>query len=158
MKVTRKMKGDIMLKEIILKKNIELNVSARNWEEAIQKGGQLLMNTGCIEQEYIQGMINGVKEFGPYIVIAPNIAMPHAKPEMGAKKIGFSLLTLQKPIEFGHPQNDPVDVVICLSAVDHSTHLEALSDLVNYLSDPDFLPTLRKARTTDEVIDYLNKK
>lgn len=147
-----------MLKEIITEENIELNVSAKNWEEAIQKGGQLLMNTGCIEQEYIQGMINGVKEFGPYIVIAPNIAMPHAKPEMGAKKIGFSLLTLKEPIEFGNPQNDPVDVVICLSAVDHSTHLEALSDLVNYLSDPDFLPTLRKARTTDEVVDYLNKK
>lgn len=49
-------------------------------------GGELLEKSGAIEPRYIDAMINTVKEIGPYIVIAPGIAMPHARPEAGAKK------------------------------------------------------------------------
>jgi PTS system ascorbate-specific IIA component len=49
-----------------------------NWEEAIKVSSKGLLELGFIEESYVDSMIDSVKEFGPYIVIAPNIAMPHA--------------------------------------------------------------------------------
>lgn len=45
------------------------------------------MNNGCIKESYIDAMVNTVKNMGPYIVIAPGIAMPHAAPEDGVLKL-----------------------------------------------------------------------
>ena len=44
--------------------------------------------------------------------------MPHGRPEEGVKKTGFALVTLKKPLEFNHEDNDPVDILITMAAVD----------------------------------------
>lgn len=48
--------------------------------------------------------------------------MPHGRPEEGVKKTGFALVTLKKPLEFNHEDNDPVDILITMAAVDANTH------------------------------------
>ena len=44
--------------------------------------------------------------------------MPHGRPEEGVKKTGFALVTLKKPLVFNHEDNDPVDILITMAAVD----------------------------------------
>ena len=97
------------------------------------------------------------KENGTYIVIAPGIAMPHARPECGAKKIGISLMTLKEPVVFGHKVNDPVKIVIGLCAVDHQTHLTALSELVEILNDKEKIELILKAGSPKEIMDVVKK-
>ncbi len=140
-----------VLKDLLNQKTIKLNVAAKTWEDAVTAGGTLLVNEGCIERRYVDAMINSVKEIGPYIVIAPGIAMPHARPEDGVKKIGMSLITLSQPVEFGNKENDPVDIVVCLCAVDHSTHIKALSELVGLLEDTEKVRKIRTAKNIGEV-------
>lgn len=140
-----------VLRDLLTAKTIKLQVAADTWEDAVRGGGELLENDGCIEHEYIEAMINSVKEIGPYIVIAPGIAMPHARPEAGVKKIGMSLITLSTPVNFGNKENDPVDIVISFCAVDHSTHIKALSELVGLLSDDERLKTIRSATNASDV-------
>jgi len=101
-------------------------------------------------------MINTVKEIGPYIVIAPGIAMPHARPEAGAKKIGMSLITLKTPVNFGNKENDPVKIVVCLSAIDHSTHLKALSELAGLLGDEESVNKIKLADEPKTICNLLN--
>lgn len=140
-----------VLVDLLNQKTIKLNVEAETWEDAVTAGGELLENNGCIEHEYINAMINSVKEIGPYIVIAPGIAMPHARPESGAKKIGMCLVTLSTPVNFGNKENDPVDIVVCLCAVDHSTHIKALSELVGLLGDTENVKKIRSAKNVSDV-------
>lgn len=149
-----------LLKDLLTEKTIKLNVEVKDWEEAVRIGGELLEKDGAIEHRYIDAMINSVKEIGPYIVIAPGIAMPHARPEAGAKKIGMSLITLKNPVNFGNKENDPVKIVVCLCAVDHSSHLKALSELVELLGDERFISTLLNSSSQDEIFNYIrfNKK
>jgi mannitol/fructose-specific phosphotransferase system IIA component (Ntr-type) len=132
-----------VLKDLLTKETIKLNVEAKDWEEAVRIGGELLEKSGAIEPRYIDAMINTVKEIGPYIVIAPGIAMPHARPEAGAKKIGMSLITLKNPVNFG------------LCAIDHSSHLKALSELVELLGDERFISTLLNSSSQDEIFNYI---
>ncbi|WHE06965.1 BglG family transcription antiterminator [Thermoanaerobacterium thermosaccharolyticum] len=146
-----------LLKDLLTEKTIKLNVEVKDWEEAVKVGGELLEKDGAIEHRYIDAMIDSVKEIGPYIVIAPGIAMPHARPEAGAKKIGMSLITLKNPVNFGNKENDPVKIVVCLCAVDHSAHLKALSELVELLGDDEFVAYLLKCDNSSNIINYIEK-
>ena len=69
-----------MLTLIISEKEITVKVEASDWEDAIRKSAQALLDNGAIEDRYITGMIQTVKELGPYIVIAPAVAIAHARP------------------------------------------------------------------------------
>ncbi|MDE4542765.1 BglG family transcription antiterminator [Thermoanaerobacterium sp. R66] len=144
-----------LLKDLLTEKTIKLNVEVKDWEEAVRIGGELLEKEGAIEHRYIDAMIDSVKEIGPYIVIAPGIAMPHARPESGAKKIGMSLITLKNPVNFGNKENDPVKIVVCLCAVDHSSHLKALSELVELLGDDEKVEYMLKCVDSKNILDYI---
>lgn len=144
-----------MLKDLLTKDTIRLNIDAKDWEDAIRKGGDLLEKNGSIEHRYVDGMVETMKEIGPYIVIAPGIAMPHARPESGVKKIGMSLMTLKSPINFGNKENDPVCLVVCLCAIDHTTHLKAMSELVQLLGDEEKINKIKAAKNVGDILVLL---
>lgn len=145
-----------MLVNLLTEEVIDVNVTVDNWEEAVRYGGGLLEKNNIVEQEYVEAMINTVKEFGPYIVIAPGIAMPHASSKNGVNKTGMSLLTLNQPVNFGNKENDPVEIVVSLATVDHTTHLKALEELVTYLSNEKIVSEIKKANSKQEIVDILN--
>ncbi|WP_034551792.1 BglG family transcription antiterminator [Carnobacterium funditum] len=128
-----------VLKELLTEDTIKMNVKATDWEDAIRKGGEILLETGVIQGSYVEAMVKSVKLYGSYIVITPHIALAHASSNDGVNKIGFSLITLKNEIKFNHEENDPVKVVITLAATDQSTHLKALSELMELLGDENFL-------------------
>lgn len=144
-----------MLKDLLTKDTIRVNIDAKDWEDAIRKGGDLLEKDGSIEHRYVDGMVETMKEIGPYIVIAPGIAMPHARPESGVKKIGMSLMTLKNPINFGNKENDPVSLVVCLCAIDHTTHLKAMSELVQLLGDEEKIKKIKAAKNVCDILVLL---
>ncbi|MBU3209304.1 BglG family transcription antiterminator [Clostridium algidicarnis] len=144
-----------MLKEVLNIKDIKLNVEAKDWRDAIRLGGALLQNKGAVEARYIDAMIESAEKNGPYIVIAPGIAMPHARPELGVNSIGMSLITLKNPIEFGNDKNDPVTLVICICAVDHSSHIKALSELMDILAEEENINIIKNAKSEEEVINLI---
>lgn len=146
-----------VLKELITEDTIELNIPATSWEEAIRKGGELLLRNESIRQEYIEAMVASVKKYGPYIVIAPGVAMAHARPDDGVNKIGFSLITLDTPVEFGNEENDPVEIVVTIAAIDHSTHLKALSELSEFIDDSKFINIVKNAVDKKKILDYINQ-
>lgn len=147
-----------VLKDILTTDFIKLNVDAENWEQAIRCGGEILEKNDAIDERYIEGMINTVKTIGPYIVIAPGIAMPHSRPDDSVKKIGMSLITLNNPVNFGSKEHDPVEIVVCLCAVDHSSHLKALSELVTFLGDEEFRRIVKNSDNPNEIVNYIENK
>ena len=123
------------MKEIIVKRNMRVMVEASDWEHAIHEAGMLLMQSGSIKDTYIQKMIDSVKTLGPYIVIAPGIAIAHARPGEEVLKSDMSIITLKTPVSFGNKQNDPVSIVFAFAAEEDTKHLSQLSILAQLLSD-----------------------
>ncbi|NBJ69233.1 MULTISPECIES: BglG family transcription antiterminator [Clostridia] len=142
-----------VLIEVLNENLIKTQSEVQDRDSAVKLSGELLLKNNLIERDYIEAMINNVRENGTYIVIAPGIAMPHARPEYGAKNIGFSIVTLKEPIVFGHRTNDPVKIVIGFCAIDHETHLTALSELVSVLNQEEKLTAIVKAETPKEIMD-----
>lgn len=136
---------------------IEVNVVVDNWIEAVRYSGKKLLECGAIEERFIDAMIKTVKELGPYIVIAPGLAIPHARPEDGALKPALAIITLKKPVNFGNPENDPVHIVIALAAVDKTSHVKALAQLAEFLQHEENIKKIREAKTKEDVYDAIRK-
>lgn len=150
-KITKKAGYEPMLIEVLTESSINANFVAESREEAVKEAGRLLVANGAATESYIDGMLENVEINGTYIVIAPGIAMPHARPEKGALKIGFSLVTLKEPVKFDHPTNDPVSLVIGLCATDHQKHLKALSELVELLSNQKNVDQINQAADASQI-------
>lgn len=132
---------------------IRENVSDR--ELAITIAGELLVNSGKVEPSYVQSMLDAVAKFGPYIVIAPGIALAHGKPGDDVIDTGLSLLVLKTPINFEHQQNDPVSLVFGLAARDHESHISIMASLAEVLSDQAKVDSLLRSKDSDQIRDLL---
>jgi PTS system ascorbate-specific IIA component len=114
---------------------IRIRAPATDWRDAIRWAGRALVASGATTDPYTDEMIATVESLGPYIVIAPGIALAHARPSPAVLHAGLSVVTLAQPIAFGHRVNDPVRLVIGLAAPDADGHLDALATLADFLAD-----------------------
>lgn len=130
---------------------IVIGARAAGWREAVRLAGDALVDSGCTTPEYTEAMIRMVDDHGPYIVIAPGLALAHARPGPEVHCDGISIVTLAEPVEFGHAHNDPVRVVIGLAGVAADAHLTAVAELANAFNDPAAIPALAQATTRDAV-------
>lgn len=143
------------IKELLPIERVQVGAVVDDWETAVRLAGRLLVDSGAAEERYIDSMVNTTKELGPYIVIAPGLAIPHGRPEEGVLQPCLALLTLETPVEFGHPDNDPVRVLVALGATDKDQHVEALQQMAEILSDQDNFAALMSAKTKEKVIKIM---
>ncbi len=147
--------GVSLLEDLLSEDNVSFHYPAETWEDVIRHGGQLMVDAGFIEPTYTEAMIDVVRDMGPYIVLAPGLAMPHARPEMGAKQVGTALVTLEKPIDFGSPENDPVSVAVFLCAPNKDEHIQLLTDIATLFEDEEFLDAAVNFESIEDVQAFL---
>ena len=147
--------GVSLLQDLLSEDNVSFRYPAETWEDVIRHGGQLMVDAGFTEPTYTEAMIDVVRDMGPYIVLAPGLAMPHARPEMGAKQVGAALVTLEKPIDFGSPENDPVSVAIFLCAPNKDEHIQLLTDIATLFEDEEFLDAAVNFESLEDVQSFL---
>lgn len=146
-----------MIQEVLTKDTVMVHVDAADWETAVRIAGGLLLEQGAVEPRYIDHMVRIVKEIGPYIVLIRGVALAHARPEHGVKKIGLSLITLKEPICFGCEENDPVSLVFALSAVDNISHLELIREMARIFDNEEGMRQLAECRSKDELLAVIRK-
>ena len=137
-------------------KLISLDVEAETPEEAIRQAGALLVAGNKVEERYIDAMVKGYKDVGAYIVLAPLIAVPHARPEHGVLEQGVSLVRLKSPVVFGHPTNDPVQIVCAICGIDSTSHIGMLQSLAAVLGNKEKLETILTTINKEEIISIAN--
>ena len=115
------------LSDLITPSNITLMNSVTSWEEAIRIGARPIVESGHIDPKYVEAIINYGEE-DPYIVIAPNLAIPHAAPDEGVNDVSMSLLRLQEGVKFG--ENHFINLVVIIAAKDKQQHFRALMQLM----------------------------
>lgn len=137
-------------------KAIQFKLLVQNWQEALYVTSKPLLNMGIIKKSYIDRMIASVNQYGPYIVIAPGIALGHARPGNDIRHTAIALATLDPAINFGNKINDPVDIVIILAASNNNDHLELLQKLVKFLNNSQNLAYL-KSSSSDSDADCISR-
>jgi ascorbate PTS system EIIA or EIIAB component len=131
---------------------VTIGAHASDWREAVILAGDALVRSGATTSAYTPRMIEMIDEFGAYIVIAPGLALAHARPGPDVLADGLSVVTLADAVAFGHPHNDPVSVVIGLAVATPDAHVTSVAELANIFNNPDAIPALARAEDIADVL------
>lgn len=122
--------------DLLKKENVQIVESATDWKDAIRISVRPLEQQGYVESRYKEEIISNVESMGPYIVLAPYIALPHARPEQGVKESQIAVTLLQNEVRFAGEEK-PVKLLIALAASDNNRHLDALMSISEILQNED---------------------
>lgn len=120
----------------------QFNEENLDWKSAIQLVGNSLIENNIIEQRYITSIIDNVNQIGAYFIIADGFALPHSRSENGVicEETKFSLLKCTHPVIF--PDGEKISLLIMLAASDNNKHIDAMSELIEWLEEDDRLDNL----------------
>ena len=144
----------MLLKELIDSKRVQFAEKAENWEEAIRMSCKCLIAEGTIDPEYAEEIIAAVKEMGPYIVLMPGFALPHAmKNSNHAHGTGIAFMKLSHPVSFdgNNPEKDAV-VFFTLAARDKDEHLKNMRKLWKMLTSEELCADLLKVNSVEDLL------
>lgn len=131
---------------------IVIGAEAADWRAAVTLAADALTRSGAAKPEYAREMIRMIEDHGPYVVIAPGLALAHARPGPEVLANGLSVVTLKTPVNFGHPHNDPVRVVLGLAITTAGEHLAAVAGLANVFNDSNAIEELAAAESPADVL------
>jgi len=144
-----------MLNELLLEDHIQFLPRVKDYKEAIYEGAKVLIEKDLIKKRYADKVIENLSTMGPYIVVAPNVAISHARPEDGVNALGMTLLILNESVQFSEELDRPVKVIVTLAAPDNESHLKALGQLSNILMNE--MDAVLNAKTKQEILDLVEK-
>lgn len=131
--------------------------AAKDWQEAIEFSMASLLAINYVNESYIQAIKDSTTRNGPYYILAPSVAMPHARPECGALKTGMSLTLIEQPVYFPE-NNEPIKLLIGLSAADADSHIGAIQALSELLCEDEILEQLLTAISEKQLADIISRK
>ena len=143
----------MLLGEIVRKKRFSFHQSFPSWEEAVRASYQPLLDDGTIEECYIGQVIESIRTLGPYIVLAPDIAMPHTNMNAkGVHQTALSFMRVEEPVHFtqGNPEND-ARLFFSLAAKDPEEHLMNMQQLAELLMTEGITKELLACRTEGDL-------
>ena len=133
--------------------NVQILESAMDWKDAIRKSTLPLEKDNFVTVDYKEGIIQNVETLGPYICIAPHVAMPHARPEQGALKTQIAVTLFRKEVTFNR-EDATANLFITLAAADADSHLQVLVKISELLQDEVKAAQILNAADEKELYGY----
>lgn len=144
-----------MLREFVEMNHYKFAEEAQDWKDAIRMSCETLEADGTVEANYKEDIIKCVEKYGPYIVIVPNVAMPHSQEGAdGVNKTAISFMKLDKPVSFepGDPEKD-AQLFFTLASCNSEQHLSNMSRLSEMLMNEELLEELAQASCAEELLE-----
>lgn len=137
---------------LLEKQNVRILNEAKDWKTAIRFSVMPLEEQGYVETRYKEEIISNVVSMGPYIVLAPYVALPHARPEQGVIKSQIAVTLYKNEVFF--EKGIPAKLFIVLAASDNSSHLDALVSITEILQDEAKVAEILKADDIETLYQY----
>ena len=123
-----------------------------NWQEVLKMGCQLLEKNNIVDNDYFGKIVKLIKQYGPYMLISNDIFLAHAAPSSSNKKVGLSLILLDKPLSIQiRQQKATIVCMFILSPGQKREHERALEQLVDIVRNPDNVKHLLTAHSPQDV-------
>ncbi|WP_277902252.1 PTS sugar transporter subunit IIA [Enterococcus lactis] len=125
-----------------------------DWREAIAESCRVLIDKNIIDQTYVEEIIHCVEKYGPYIVIAPQVAMPHSSEKSeGVFGTAISFTKLKQPVRFeseGENEEKTVSLFFTLAAKNPEEHPENIQKLSELLMTDGLVERLISTNSIDD--------
>ncbi|MDR2538850.1 MAG: PTS sugar transporter subunit IIA [Bifidobacteriaceae bacterium] len=145
----------VTLGDLLNQDTVKIVTQSLDFHDAIVSSLNILLDRDQIESRYIDSVFENFEKLGPYFYLGNGIAMPHSRPEEGAKALGLSLLVLKKPTIISQSDPRPVEIVLGFAATDPNQHVEAMAELAGILGDEAQLNALKSSNSVEEVLNIM---
>lgn len=140
-----------MLQELIEKKRYSFHEGFDTWEEAVHAACVPLIEQNAIDKLYVDEIIGSIKKHGPYIVIAPNICIPHAQEGKGVNETAICFMKTEKPVHFSDDPEHDAQLFFVLASTDNERHMQNLMNMVNLIENEANVEKLLRAKTVEDL-------
>lgn len=144
----------MFLKELVEKRRVCFHEKFDTWEDAIKASCQPLLQEGCIESAYVESIISCVKKYGPYIVFAPNIAMPHSQEgAVGVNDTAVCFMKVEEKVHFEdeNPEKD-AQLFFVLASKNHDEHMKNMEKLAAMLLTDNVMEELLQVKNKEDLL------
>jgi len=149
----KRKQGENNTPPILKKESILINVDSVDKFKAIEMAGQILVDGGYVQPEYIEEMKKREKEITTYI--GNGVAIPHGTSQ--SKKYinfsGISVIQFPEGVNFG---KDKTAYLVIGIAAKGDEHLKILQKLALACQNPEESELLIKAKTKEEILKKLS--
>ena len=119
-----------MLKKIARNKFYSFHRGFDRWQDAISASVEPLVQGGAVTPQYAQSIIRCIQEYGPYVIIAPNICIPHAEDRQNVNQTEIAFMKTQVPVAFSDDPDQSAQLFFVLASNDEDKHLRNLKALM----------------------------
>ena len=145
------------LKQVLTdNKSIRLGLSAATWQEAVKLAVEPLIESGAVQPQYYDAIVESTEEYGPYYILMPGMAMPHARPEAGVNRDAFSLITLTEPVTFSDGKE--VSILLSLAATSSKIHTSvAIPQIIALFELENSIERIKACKSDEEVLAMIEE-
>lgn len=138
---------------LIKESNVQILEGAADWKDAVCQAVAPLERDGFVTEAYKKAIIENVEQLGPYICIAPHIALPHARPEQGVLESQIAVTLFRSEVDFNR-EDASANLFIALAAADSNSHLDVLMQITDILQDEERVADILQAKDETELYQY----
>ncbi len=140
--------------EILSRKTIRLQALVKSKEEAIKQAGELLVQSGCVHPDYIEGMLEREKSMSTYV--GNGVSIPHGQLDdlSLVYRTGISVLQIPRGVKWG-PGNTAY-LIVGIAATS-GEHIGILANLAEVVEDLDTAKLLSETTDPKIILSYLNR-
>lgn len=133
---------------------IQLGAQAADRSEAIRQAGQLLVQTGCVTPEYVDGMLAREQSMSTYL--GSGVSIPHGLFENREHilKTGISVLQIPAGVVWDE-EGEKAHLVIGIAA-SSDEHVGVLASLAEAIEDEDITRLLIETTDPNIIMKYLS--
>ena len=133
---------------------IHLGAHAVDRSDAIRQAGQLLVQTGCVTPEYIDGMLAREQSMSTYL--GSGVSIPHGMFENREQilKTGISVLQIPAGVVWDE-EGEKAHLVIGIAA-SSDEHIGVLASLAEAIEDEDTTRLLIETTDPNVIMKYLS--
>jgi PTS system nitrogen regulatory IIA component len=147
------------LPQLLEKGGIVTHVSGENVREVLRSAIQKIATPQNISKDEILYALLSREELMP-TAVGKGIAIPHPRNPIitDLKSASVSICCLEKPVEFGSLDNQPVHTLFILLTASPKMHLEVLSKVSYLCQDDAFLNLLKVHANKETIFEFVSKQ
>lgn len=116
-----------------------------------------LIKHGKVDKSYLEAIKSKHKEIGAYYVLAPKIAMPHARPEDGVNEACLQVTVFKNGVDLESQDNGDVYFSVTLAAMDSDSHIQTIVALSELFQNDDDINAIIAANNENDIAEILKK-
>ena len=125
-------------KELLYRENVKVGCKADTQENVIRQVGQMLVDSGYVDQPYVDAMLEREKSFSTYM--GNDLALPHGveSAKKAIKASGIAVMVFPEGTPWG---DETARIVVGIAGVGEE-HLQILSVIADKMLEPGAADTL----------------